>query len=238
MRARIYSAALVLSILSFCGGPAQGEELAAVEKQIIKKSQKHRSMRAKVTITETTETQGNKATTNGEGSLELTRKGDAILYRSEVKSTMVIEAGGRTMKFDSNVLEIFDGNYTYRLAEQVGLKTATKSKRDPRSVADLRAFLKHLRTEGSLKLLEEDSVGGRDAYVIEVTPASRRPGQTVVYYFGKDDGVLLKQVVRGREGQPGRTTVYSDFEFDVKIDPKRFEFQPPKGVIVQDRTGD
>jgi outer membrane lipoprotein-sorting protein len=237
----IHNCVLVLGAAALCAATVRAEDLASVEKDIIKKWQKHKSMRAKLNLSGGTEAEGNKAVTTGEGTFESVRKGDAVLFRTELKRTMEVEAGGQKMKFESAVLALYDGKYTYTLTEQVGMKTAIKSKYDPRSVADLNSFFESLRAEHNLKLLDEQSVDGKDAYAIEATPKSKGPGvppQKSLYCFSKDDGVMLKQVTYDRAGKPLQTMTYTDIEFDVKIDPKRFEFEAPEGVIVQDRTGE
>lgn len=229
---------LLVVVSLVCVGAAAADELDAVRRQIVRHWQKHRSMRARLTLSEETAAQGNKAVTEGSGTLEFVRKGPTVRYRRELSSTMLVEAGGQKMKFTSSLLEVFDGSYTYTLTEQVGLKTATKDKPNPRAVANVPAFLEHLAETGELKLLEEDSVEGHDAYVIAARPKRGRRGPEVVYYFSKADGVLLRQVVRRPDGEPGQVITYSDFEFDVEIDPQRFRFEPPPGVIVRDRTRD
>jgi outer membrane lipoprotein-sorting protein len=241
MKTWIHNAVLVVGTLAFCVATVRAEDLASVEKEIIRKWQKHRSMKAKVTQQETMDAQKGKATQHGEGSYEFMRKGGELLFRSEMKSSMEVEAGGQKMKFELNTLTVCDGKYVYTLSDRVGMKSAIKAKPDPGSGADLKAFLESLQAQNTLKLLDEQGVDGHDAYAIEATPKSARPGRpysTIVYYFSKDHGFLLKEEGRDKDGKAVQTKSYTNLEFDVDIDPKRFEFKPPEGVIVQDLTGD
>jgi outer membrane lipoprotein-sorting protein len=233
--------AILLGVLTLCSTTARAGDLAAVEKEIVKKWRKHRSAKAKVTQDEATEAQGNRASKHGEGTYEFLRKGDGVLFREEMKSSMDLDAGGQKITFKFATLIICDGESTYELSERVGMKTAIKRKPDPMSGADLAAFLEALRTRNSLKLLDDAVVDGRDAYVIEATPKHARPGranETVVYSFSKEHGFLLKQEARNKDGQVLQTKSFVDLEFDVDIDPKRFEFKAPEGVVVQDLTGE
>jgi outer membrane lipoprotein-sorting protein len=241
MRTQIRILVLLLTTQAFCGATARANDLATVEKEILKKWQKHRSLKTKVTQFEGTEAKGSKAAKHGEGTYEFVRNGDAIMFREEMKSSWEVEAGGQKMTFQITLLTICDGKYQYALSERVGLKTALKAKPDPMSGADLKAFFETLRAQYNLKLLDEEAVDGQDAYVIEATPKSERssqPYKTIVYYFSKDHGFLLKQEQRDKDGKVLQTKSYTELEFDVKIDPKRFEFKAPEGVIVQDMTSE
>lgn len=225
-------------ILAFGAVASRAEDLAAAEKQIIKNWQKVRSAKAIVKLGEGTEGRGNRGSLQGNGTLELLRKGDTLLVRQELKSTWEIAAGERKTVFEANVLTVCDGQYQWELRDQVGLKTATKSKPDALAGFDPQALFKRLRPDYELELLDEASVDGRDAFVIQATRSRGARHQRTIYFFSKDHGVLLKREQRTGSGDAASTLTYSDFEFDVQIDPKRFEFEPPEGVIVQDRTRD
>ncbi|MFQ5806099.1 MAG: outer membrane lipoprotein carrier protein LolA [Phycisphaerae bacterium] len=232
---------LTLSVLAFCGATAWAEDLVSVEKKIVKQWQKHKSLKANVTRTEGTEAKGRTATSKGEGTYEFMRRGDEVLFRKEMRTIWEVDAGPRKTKLEMNTLKVCDGKYEYELSERMGWKTAVKTKPDPASGANLKTFLENLRAKNDLKLLEEEAVEGQDAYVIEATPKNLRPGnphKTLVYYFSKDHGVLLKEERRDKDGKAVLKIAYTDLEFDVKIDPKRFEFKAPEGVIVQDLTGE
>jgi len=241
MKKWVQSCVLVVGAALFCGATARAEDLASVEKEILKKWQKHRSVKAKVTQSEGTEAGGRTPTRKGEGTYEFMRRGEQILLREEIRSFWEVEAGAQKTRFEINILNVCDGNYQYVLSERVGWQTALKSKPDPMSGADVKAFFEALKARNNLKLLDEEVVDGQDAYAIEATPKSERPGRrhkTVVYNFSKDHGFLLKQQARDKDGKALQTKSYTELEFDVKIDPKRFEFKAPEGVIVQDLTGD
>jgi len=241
MRMRVWITALAAGMLAFCALAARAEDLGSVEKKIVKKWQQHRSMRAKFVRREATGGKTGKAVAHGEGSYAFMRRGGKLLFRREIKTTMEVNAGGQKMKFELSELTVCDGKFIYTLSDRVGMKSVTKSRPDPGGGEDLEALLETLRAENRLKLLDPATVAGQDAYVIEATPKRRptgRPYQTVVYYFSKEHGVLLKQESRDREGKAVQTTTYADLEFDVKIDPKQFEFQAPEGIPIKDQTAD
>jgi outer membrane lipoprotein-sorting protein len=232
---------LVLGALACCGALARAEDLASIEKKILKQWQKHRSLKAKVTEEETAGAQDRKATKYGEGAYEWMRKGNDYLFRLEMQSSMEVEAGGQKMSFKLDLLNIYDGKHLYTVSERAGMKMAVKTKLDPKRGAELTSFFETLRAENDLKLLEETAVDGYDAYAIEAKPKSTQPGRPyarLVYYFSKEHGVLLKQESRDQSGKAVQTVTYSDLEFDAKIDPQRFEFKAPEGVTVRDLTGE
>jgi outer membrane lipoprotein-sorting protein len=242
----IPNAVLVLGALAFCGAAARADDLAAAEKQIIRNWQKHRSLKASVTRHEGTEARGNRAARRGEGTFESLRKGGRALFRYEMNSTWKIMAGEREAIVENKILIVGDGKYQYELSDNIGWKSACKRKPDPivRAdvviPADIKALFERLRADYQLELLEEDSVDGHDAFVIEATRKSRRGGATrkrQAYYFSKEHGMLLKLEERDRKGKAISSLMYTDLEFDTEIDPKRFEFQAPEGVIVEDKTG-
>lgn len=239
MKSWVQGCVLILGGLALGGQTVRANDLDAVQRQILERWQKHRSMTAKVTQTEGTEAQGNTAARHGEGTYEFMRKAGKFLFRMEIESAWEVKAGGQDLRVRISTLTVCDGDHVYELSERMGLATALKRKPDPRDGADLKAFLEILRTRNDLKLLDEESVNGRDVFAIQATPKSKlpsRPYQTVVYYFSKDHGVLLKQEKRDKDGKPLETMSFSDLKFDVKIDPKRFEFKAPEGVVVQDLT--
>ena len=240
MTSRMQSFLLVMGAMAFCAVTARAEELASVEKQIIQRWQKHRSMRAKLTQSETTEAKGNKATQEGEGVFEFMRKGDQVLCRLETKSSMKLAVGDQNLTFDFATLRVCDGTFTYELSERMGTKTARKTRPDPLSAADVKTLLATLHGANTLKLLDEQTVGNQRVFAIEATPQSNAPGRpykTMVYYFSQEHGVLIRQEARDPKGKVVQSTEYSQLEFDGKIDPKRFEFKAPEGVIVRDLSG-
>jgi outer membrane lipoprotein-sorting protein len=55
-------------------------------------------------------------------------------------------------------------------------------------------------------------------------------------YYSQEHGVPVKSVMYGPDGKPITTMTFSDYKFDVKIDPQRFVFKAPEGVQVIDQT--
>jgi len=240
MTRRTRISCVIFSATVLCAAAARADDVAAAEKQIIENWQKLRSARAKETLSETTEAKGNRATQEGSGTFEFLRDGERILSRQETRSQMKLAVGEQNLTFEFASLIICDGKYTYELSERLGKKTARKTRPDPLRPADVKTLLETLKNTEKLKLLDEQTVGGQKACVVEAAPKTEsagRPYKTIVYYFSQDHGVLLRQEARDAQGKVIRSTEFSDFEYDVKLDPDDFRFKAPEGVTVQDLTG-
>ncbi len=217
---------------------AVADELEKVEKKLTAAWKKHKSMTAKFTMVMKMEQPGFTAESKTEGSQEVMKKGDQLLFHLEMTSSTVQKVGDQETKTEAKVTTVSDGTYAYALSEMMGRKMAVKTKVDPQSVGDPEATFKSLREDYTLKLLPEETVDGKKVFVIEATPKQAQPtgASKKVYYFLQDDGVLLKFVASDQAGKPMTTMTYSDIKFDVKIDPQRFVFKAPEGVQVIDQT--
>ncbi len=236
---RVLNGLLLAGILVASDTAARADDLEAAQKQILKNWQAHHSMRAVVTRSGNARTGKDNPARREEGTIESLRKGDRVLFRYEFKSTREIVSGERKTVLEESVLTIGDGEFQYELSNRMGWKSARKLKPDPLFGADIKALLEKLKARFELDLLEETSVEGHDVFVILATrknarPAARHKGQ--VYYFSKEHGFLLKVEQQDRRGKTISSTTYTDLEIDPKIDPKRFEFNLPSGVTLEDKT--
>jgi outer membrane lipoprotein-sorting protein len=214
------------------------DELEKVEKKLAEGWKKHKSMTAKFTMVTKMEQPGFAMESTSKGTQETMRKGEQLLFHTEMTTTTVQKVGDQESKSESKMTVVCDGTHTYTLSEMMGQKTAVKSKVNPQSVGDPEATFEFLRKDYTLKLLPEETVEGRKTFVIEATPKQTQPmgpGKSV-YFFLQDEGALVKMVASDQAGKPMTTMTYSDIKFDVKIDPQRFVFKAPEGVQVMDQT--
>lgn len=215
------------------------DDLAGVEKKIIESWYKHESMTAKMTGETQFEMPGMTMQQKSTGTVEMLRKGEKTMSRMEMKMSTTRKMGDNEMKSDDTMLSVADGEFNYVLSDTMGQKMAIKSKADPMSSGEPRAMFEQLKKDHTLKLLPEEMVGADKTYVIEATPkqSSGQPGEPtrMVMFFAQADGVMRKMVMFTGE-KPMTTMTWTDVKFDAKIDPERFIFKAPEGVVVQDMT--
>ncbi len=174
----------------------------------------------------------------GEGSVEVLRKGETVLYRIEMKTsfTRSTEADEITMGLTATI--IVDDEREYLVQDFDGPVRYVIIPINPRVVPGPKAVFEVLRENADLKVLPEETVADQPAFVVEGTRRSVGSDQTtkIVAYFAKDTGVLLKQVNFGIDGAPMERREYLDYKFNVDLDPQRFVFAPPPDADVLDYT--
>lgn len=233
MKRNVWLAGVVLA----SGALAMADDLDTVEKKLVEAFRKHRSATAKIAMTSHSEMPGMVIDVAGEGTLEMTRRGDQTLLRLEMKTTMTHKMGDDANKMEQETLTVVDGEAAYVLTEMMGQKMAMKSKVDPQMTGDPQALFAHLRKDHTLKLLPEETLAGRKTYVIEVVPKAKSEGAPgkQVYYFDQDSAFMAKMVAYGADDKPMTTMTYSDLKLDVSIDPDRFKFKAPPGVQIMEQ---
>jgi outer membrane lipoprotein-sorting protein len=217
------------------------EDLESVEKQIAAAWAKHKSMTAKMTSESHFEMGDMKVESKAEGTLETAREGDKQFLRMEMKTTMTRKSGDQESRMEQNTSIVADGEFAYTTTDNAGQTIVMKTKIDPLMTGEPKGLLDQLRKEYELKLLPDDTVGGRKTWVIQATPQKEDvpPGMPsrFVLHFDQEHGVLIKHGSVTADGKPVSTTTYSDLKFDVKVDPERFKFKKPEGAQIIDRTG-
>lgn len=225
---------LTLAMVAFAGA----ETLEEVEKKIIAASKELKSYTADIEY-EMEMKQPNYSTTGrGEGTQQFLRSGDKVMWRVELDVRSKTSARGQETDANSSTLSVCDGKHIYTLMDQAGNKMATKMNMDPtkQGVVDASMF-EGLRKEHELKLLADKKVGEMDVYVIEATPkAGKAQTGPTIYHISKDHGMVVKYVTMSPDGQPMMNFTYKNVKTNVKVDPKRFEFEAPAGVRVMDMT--
>lgn len=210
-------------------------DLAETEKKIIESVSKVKSAKADILMNTSMENPGMTMKSEGKGTFEFQVKDDKHLSRMELKNVMVATAGGQENKMEAETVTVTDGEYTYTVSEQFGQKMAFKQKVDPKqsAVASEQMF-EELRKNYELKQLDDQKVNGKDAYVIEATPKSSGQSGKQHYYYSKENGMLLKMEAFTPDGKPMTTMEFKNLKVNVDIDPKRFVFEAPEGVPVQE----
>jgi outer membrane lipoprotein-sorting protein len=216
------------------------EDLESVTKRLGTAWGKHKSVTAKMTMTNHMEMGDMKVDGKGDGTYEVQHDGDKIKVHMEMKGASVRKTGEKEDKFEQATTVVVDGEFAYTLSDMMGQKMAVKTKPDPLMSGDPKALLEQLGKDNALKLLPDETVDGHKAFVIQATPkeaATSMPSMNtkVVVYFDQENGVVLK-VVAGTDDKMANTTTYTDYKFDTDIAPDHFKFKAPEGVEVMDQT--
>lgn len=233
--------AVLAGVLLAWSAAAQADDLESVEKRIVSAWDQHKSMTARLEMSLHLETGGRVLDGKTEGTLAWMKKGDRVYARMEQKSTMTSKKGGQEKRQESSSTIVVDGEFEYTLTEVMGQKTAVKSNIEPEATGDTKAILRNLRKDDELKLLPNETVAGKQAFVIEAIRKVKpdNPGQPArrQFYFDQDTGAVLKVASFNNKDELFDTLTFADFKFDVDLSPERFQFKAPDGVEVSDMTG-
>lgn len=219
--------------------PAAAETIEDVEKKIIESQGKLKSYTAKMKTKQDLDVgEGNRIKSDVEGAVEWMRKGDKVLYHSELKGSSVQTYAGKDMKNDVSSTMVSDGDFLYVMSDQMGQKMVVKQKYDPSVTGEAKTMFETLRREHALKLLPDEKVDGAEVYVIEATAksADMQPINKTVLYFRKDNGLPVKTVGMDKKNQPVSSSATTDIKLNADIKPERFEFKAPEGVQVIDMS--
>jgi outer membrane lipoprotein-sorting protein len=232
---------LVAVLLMGFGAAAMADELEAAQKRIVEAWNKQKSFTAKVETTQRVELGDTVMEGKSTGTLEVQREGDKVRMYTEQKISMTTKTGKEETKMEQSSTTVMDGEFVYTLSDTGGQKSATKMKYSPLMTGDPKAtFEDFTKQKYTVKLLPEETVSGRKAFVMEVTPSQPDQGPMGLgkmrYCFDQESGILLQMVTLGVDNKPMMTTTYSDLKLDAKIDPQHFKFTPPAGVKVVDQT--
>ena len=217
---------------------AWAQDLEDVKKRITAAWKNHRTMTAKMDSLTQFDFGVMSVESKATGTIEVMREGDTFKSRMELRVSNTRKMGEESETMEQKALTVVDGEYVWTLMEMGEQKQAMKAKATEQSAPDPARMLTGLREEFNLKVLPDEKVDGREAWVIEATP--KTPGAIpivrMVQYFWKEHGVLLKSVGYTAEGQTANTITFSEHKFDEKIDPARFTLTVPEGVTVIDQT--
>lgn len=217
------------------------ETLESVEAQCARRCREHASLTARLRLNKEINSPQGEVTIEAIGEYQHQRKGEKLMFRVELKNTVVTRSGGRESKVEQKVLTISDGQFSYNMAEMGGqVINATKSLSQPAQtmLAD-ENFFKTLRTHYELRLMPEEQIDGQEVWVIEARPRRPAPGgpAKTMHYLLKEGGIRLRSTDHDASGRRIQLTGLSEIKFDEKIDPRRFIFTVPKDIKIMDLTG-
>src|SRR5262245_18272641 len=143
-RRRVWQA--VVFILAGAAHVRAAESVESVEKRIIERLDRLKSVQAKIVMDQQMETPTFKYVSRTEGTYELLNSGAAPPFRSDVRVTRTItEAGPKPRKASFAMLSISDGRFLFVLQESSGNRAASKGLLDrKRAMFGDRGFLENL----------------------------------------------------------------------------------------------
>jgi outer membrane lipoprotein-sorting protein len=228
---------LVVVLLCALVSAARAEEsLEQVDAQLIEARKGVASMKYDIEIATVSDSKGNLSISTSIGTVELLRKGEKWLVRSEEKIMSSMKPGNVEVRGESTT--VYDGEMLYTLmAADFGPKSCSKMKVPERwsDAYDERANFENLKTHHELKLLPEDVINDVPVYVIE---AKRKTAPFVPYrhYYSKQSGVCMGLNVKSADGKFTQKMSVKNLKINPEIKADRFIFTPPPGVKVEDRT--
>ncbi|HNQ23835.1 MAG TPA: outer membrane lipoprotein-sorting protein [Phycisphaerae bacterium] len=248
MKVRNMAVAAAMLVVGVTAVPAVADEVTDVTNKIIEAWEKHTSISGKIHSVSRTGSGPLATHSENQGTYEVLRRDGKLLYRLEMASTMRVgkpdqmphegeSPAEEPQVIAQKTLMIIDGTNTYTLTDSNGEVSAGKGRLRPERSPDPRTLFASVIPKSDLKLLPEETVDGQPVWVIEVKPKPEEAHRfaRIVYYF-RHDGIQVKEVVYGGEGETARTMTVTDIKVDAEIDPKRFVFEAPPGVEVKDMT--
>lgn len=219
---------------------AVAETADDVMKKIAEQTKKHKTIQYKMKQNSKIEQMGQGSTTETVGDYKYLRKDDKVYVHADMTTKM--DAG--MMKTSSKSKMVVDGEFMWvhtdsmtevngqKMPQESVMKNKISDKLlDPASMDGMKNY--------NLKLLPEEKIDGKDAWVIEGTPkdATMKSQQgRMVSWFDKKTGLPIKMVGYTPAGKEMSTTTFSDVKIDEKLSPELFTFTPPAGVQVMDMT--
>ncbi len=166
--------------------------------------------------------------------------------RSELSGTV---GGGpwNLLQVDTRVLTVSDGVSTYteshvrntvKVTKTRALRKAEKEASTPGGGAEK---LKKLKAQYDLKRLPDKMLGERAAYVIEGRPraGSRQElpeAERMLLYFDRETAILVIMALLNAQGQPLMELKFNHIVLNPPIEETQFQYSPPPGVEVIDKT--
>jgi len=241
---RILTAVFGLAFLTAVAAPARADSADDVKKKIHDKVAGLKSFMMKMKTTHDSEMEGG-VSTKGESDMiwEAVKTGDKTWKsRMEMTSKMVTKMQGNEQKMDSNVLNIYDGTYSYTYSEGMGMKNAMKQKADPKTnynPFDQMTLFKQQEPMYNYKLLADEKVEGKTCWVLELTPKDeniKKVTSKAVTWYDQATGLNVKSITYDPKGKVSSTSIVTESKTDSNIPADRFVFKAPAGVEVQDLT--
>jgi outer membrane lipoprotein-sorting protein len=245
MMRRTISLAVVL--VAGCAMAARAAEtLESVEKKIAEQAGKYKTLQYDThMVSDMSIGEGMSSKSTMDGQVQAMRKAGKVLSRVDSKSRTTMKMGdapAQTQEVSS--LMVNDGQYVYTLTDVGGQKMAHKTKPDPKAAGadpmDTKQTFDAMRKEFNLKILPDQTVDGKDCWVIEATAKDAKAPNTIVARmvmdYDKKTGLPVKSVSYDMAGKVSSTMTISDVKVNPEIPADRFVFKAPPGVEVMDMT--
>ena len=128
---------------------------------------------------------------------------------------------------------VTDGAVLFRFVEQSKHKTVTKAQYDPDDVLQVggRHLLDALQRDNRLSLLSDQTLQGKDMYVIEAE--SLDGDSKSIHYFDKETGIRLKMVELDQSGRDYLTITLSEVDLSPQFEPDHFTLTPSEAEGVE-----
>lgn len=182
-----------------------------------------------------------------EQTYETLRKGDKVLFRAETIVDHTRKENGEDVFLQARTLELCDGEYNYVFIRNMDERKAYRRKTDPNSnYNSFNPMAEFARMErGSiLRMLPDEMVNGRLAYVLEATLRPNTPEERAsdvprtVYYYDRATGLIVKALAYDRKGRIASTTITDSIRINGDIPPDQFVFKVPEGVKIEEMPAD
>lgn len=217
------------------------ESIPSIEAQAIAAAEKVDAVSAKMRINTLVKMGDADIESESNGTYEHQRHGNRIVFRIDLNNVVTSRHQGQTRKAEQTVLTISDGSACYVITTQVGRKpTVTKSIAQPGQniVAD-ENFFTSLKKSYDLRVLPDQNIEGKKAWVIEATPKAAsddQPAKTI-HYIQKESGLRVKSTGHDKTGRRIQLTALSQINLKPDIKPDRFLVELPDDVTIVDMTG-
>lgn len=224
-----------------------GQTLESIKKEILQNWSRVESVTADVSVTGFLEQEAGGARTSGGGSFAAMRIGGEYRYRSELQMiTSADQFNGGELRMDFSELSILDGTEvkTLKSATVLGNKTVIAfhrhRERDPTmdlvpivdadQVFNLLTRVKSM----SMRLVQASPVDLPPVYAVELTFPHPVEMASMVVYFDRKTGMVLRTRAEGRGIEWWCNVDYQNVKLNGKLDPNQFVFRLPKGVEFMD----
>jgi outer membrane lipoprotein-sorting protein len=177
-----------------------------------------------------------------EGKLEEMLDGQRFVANRYGKKEETLTLGGKEKKDSTEFLQVCDGRAQWIQETLMGRQVVYKRRPNSGPSFGGRLF-PELKRSFTLELAPDARVAEQACWVVVARPQepSTENGSVshAIYYLRRVDGLVAKTEVylRGQE-KPFSTTLYSNYETNVTIDPVRFTYKVPEGFYLVDETVD
>ncbi|MBK8267052.1 MAG: hypothetical protein IPK83_01585 [Planctomycetes bacterium] len=159
-----------------------------------------------------------------------------FFYRTETIHETTSKSGGDQTELKTRFLtEVCDGKRIYRMLKSEDETKAENVRIPPEnaSTPDESAKYRILDKYTTYKLLDDDNVDGRVTFVIESVRKLPKFYWRTLTYHCKETGLPLRTVTFDEKGKIDSESMMSEVVVNPQIDPSRFTFVAPKGVVVR-----